>query len=262
MRRNFATISSALLAIAVAGCSGSSSAGHVAAHRAAAHVTITSSIKDGAALSAPTTWEAMVGGVPDSDHVTAVTFLIDGKKSWTSEFAPYSFNMDGYPFWPWLMGTGAHVLTAQATTAGGLTASASAHVVITGKPRSLPASLVGSYHRTVSTADLTRTLHRQGIHIQAGSFTMQIRDGLFIWESAGVGANEVAVSAGPHQVQFKTSANWLAPRPDAGGFCEAPEAPARYSWSLSGSRLTLRPASPDDCANRDAVLTGTWVKGG
>ncbi len=49
--------------------------------------------------------------------------------------------------------------------------------------------------------------------------------------------------------------------PAQGSFC-GPEipAPARYAYTVSGSSLTLEPADPDSCADRDTVLTGSWAK--
>ena len=49
--------------------------------------------------------------------------------------------------------------------------------------------------------------------------------------------------------------------PAQDSFC-GPEipAPARYAFTVDGSSLTLEPAEPDPCADRDTVLTGSWAK--
>lgn len=46
---------------------------------------------------------------------------------------------------------------------------------------------------------------------------------------------------------------------DAGTFC-GPEVPIEgsYRFELEGDTLTLEPSPPDDCADRDAIVTGDW----
>jgi hypothetical protein len=48
--------------------------------------------------------------------------------------------------------------------------------------------------------------------------------------------------------------------PSKASFC-GPEAPqnASYTWKLHGDTLTLSPVE-DRCADRNAMLTGSWVR--
>ena len=52
---------------------------------------------------------------------------------------------------------------------------------------------------------------------------------------------------------------WRQPNPQSPNlFCE-PETPSDYTWSLSGSTLTIR-NKQQACADRDIVFVGRWVK--
>ena len=51
---------------------------------------------------------------------------------------------------------------------------------------------------------------------------------------------------------------WRQPNPAAPNlFCE-PETASDYTWSLSGSSLTIA-SNQQACADRDTVLVGTWT---
>ena len=52
---------------------------------------------------------------------------------------------------------------------------------------------------------------------------------------------------------------WRQPKPESPNlFCE-PEKPSDYTWSLTGTSLTIA-NEQRVCADRDIVLVGTWTR--
>jgi hypothetical protein len=247
---NTAAIATAAAAImicfSVAGCS---SAAQPAAKPAA---TVTSSIADGAKLSAPVEWQASVKPAK-GQIVQSVDFSVDGKTEWTEHNAPYFFNDDKDLFYPWLLGGGTHVLGLKVTLASGSTVVSTAHVTTTA--RVVPADLLGTWTHTVLPSDLSGPKD-------------QTPDG--IW-SIKIGANGLISMAdfnGQPQVEAFTATsstltmagtvNWLVPDDNQGGFCE-PEGLAAYTWTRTGGELTLT-SSTDKCTPRHEVFHGTWTR--
>jgi len=87
--------------------------------------TVTSSIANGAVLSAPVTWEAKPSGA-----TTKVQFYIDGALKWTESYAPYVFNGDGNKLDPATLANGAHRLEVRATDPGGYFVNVVADVTV------------------------------------------------------------------------------------------------------------------------------------
>jgi hypothetical protein len=234
------------IAFALAGCS---SAAQPAAKTKA---TVTSSIANGAKLSAPLEWQATVKPAK-GQSVQSVAFSVDGKTEWTEHNAPYFFNDDDDLFYPWLLGGGKHVLGILVTLASGSTVASTIHV--TTSARAVPADLLGTWTHTVLPSDLSGP-------------TDQTPDG--IW-SIKIGANGLISMAdfnGQPQVEAFTATsstltmagtvNWLVPADNQGGFCE-PEGLAAYSWQRTGGELTLT-SSTDKCTTRHEVFHGTWTR--
>jgi hypothetical protein len=125
-----------------------------------------------------------------------------------------------------------------------------------------PPSLVGTYERTVTKADIKRTA-----------------------EIRHEGPRQAPPSPGPaHLVITKTTVTFIDPaaqppfsieqdvtatpgghlaingyvHPDKGSFC-GPEVPqnASYNWTRAGNVLRVK-AVTDRCADRDSILTGIW----
>jgi hypothetical protein len=146
-----------------------------------------------------------------------------------------------------------------ANDAGGATTKATKAANGSGSATS---SLVGSYGRRLTRADIERTdrLRKEGPN----------------QEKPGPGPQELTFSEGtlklisPHpQVTIlqdfsATSDGALRigayQRPDKGSFC-GPDVPqtASYTWSLDGDVLTLK-AKEDECADRDSILSGSWKR--
>ena len=241
------------VAFAVSGCS--PSAVTPSATAAGPVATVTSSITDGQALSAPLTWTATVKPAK-GQSVSKVVFSVDGKAEWTEMNAPYFFNDDNYYLYPWLLGSGAHTLGLTVTMNSG--SKVSKKISVTATAPAVPAALVGSWSRTVAASDFIAP-----DNTPTGVWKIDVEsNGLIkMGDPTGNGQYE-AFTATATGIDLAGTVNWLAPADEQGGFCD-PERPNDYTWQVSGSSLTL--ASPDDstvCDDRYAVFHGTWTKTG
>jgi hypothetical protein len=134
----------------------------------------------------------------------------------------------------------------------------------------LPAELAGRWSRRMTDADLQRTerYRKEAAGQQApppGRQQLVIAEGspqasLAISDAQGdaeglppIAMDAVATASG--ELRLPTYVD-----PTKGAFC-GPEIPtqAHYRWSVAGGRLTLKPIR-EGCADRDAILTGTWSR--
>lgn len=107
----------------VLGCIGSAG---LAATRANAAFTVSSSIANGATLSGSLAWTASAGGAT----VSKVEFLIDGTTKWTENYAPYWFNGDNNLLDTTQLSNGTHTLGVKAYATDGRTASTQVTVTV------------------------------------------------------------------------------------------------------------------------------------
>jgi hypothetical protein len=226
-------------------------------HPPAKALSVSSSLKSGAVLTAALPWTADVAG----GGVQSVDFLIDGKLVWTEKNAPYFFNDDGELLMPWLLGAGAHDLAVRATGTDGQAAQAVARVTTRG-PSALPRGIVGTFTRTVTQADVDRTASNPGREAQTvplGKWVMHLQPGLLRFVDALGGGGGEAVGVTSSNLRMFGSPNWILPPVERGGFCHA-EPPVSFAWKHTGRLLQI--SGGGNCADRDAVFVGMWHEQG
>jgi hypothetical protein len=220
---------------------------------------VLSSITDGAVLADPVRWTAQPLGVTARDTVDRVEFSVDGRVLWIEHTAPYFFNDDYNHLFPWLLGAGRHHLALRLITTGGRTASTTAQVTVVATRQ--PTALHGTYTRTVSTADLSRTQRFRNEPanqvLPAGKWRVHISDGVFYFDDpSGGGGSEAFIALPNRSLTMQGPVNWLEPASRQGSFCGV-EPTGTYRWSLHGNELTLT-ARSDRCADRNSMFNGTW----
>ncbi len=230
------------------------------------HISVSSSIPDGAKLRGALPWTAK----PESEayFVQKVDFLIDGKRRWTEENAPYVFNDDKQLLATWLLGPGPHTLAVRAKPSwwviGGKTAQSTAHVTVSDPP-TVPDALVGTFERRVTQSDISRTASEPGRDPSAlaptGVWTLHVgRNGLIsVDDPVGGGTNEAITATASGKLKMWGPANWFSPPDRRGGFCE-PELAGSLHWRSSSGNVTVSGTS--GCADRDAVFVGQWMRRG
>lgn len=266
-RARLVTAAACTLALTAA-CGGGSSGGAQPSRSStpAASASVTSSIATGSVLEQPVQWTAAVSSV--HGVVAHVDFVIDGTVRWREQQEPYQFNDDGRVFAPWPLGAGSHQLAVRVVDPNGRPIG-SAVAAVTVKPSAHSGPPVGTYRRTVTTADQTRSQpYRDAEHGASGEVTptgpwsLQVQaDGVVVLDQVPHPAQfdplfEPFTGSG-HRFTLYGPAQWLQPHPDRdNNFCD-PEAASTYSWSLSGTALTITQLQKA-CADRDTVVVGTW----
>lgn len=236
----------------VVGCVGS---------KAQSHISVSSSIPDGAKLRGALRWTAKPE--PDAD-VAKVDFLIDGNRRWTEEYAPYVFNDDKQLLATWLLGPGQHTLAVRAETIDGKSARSAARVTVSDPP-TVPDALVDTFERRVTQNDISRTASEPGRDPSAtaptGVWTLHVgRNGLISFDDPeGGGGNEAITASASGKLKTWGPANWLSPPDRRGGFCE-PEPVGSLNWRSVGGNVTVTGTS--GCADRDAIFVGQWMRRG
>ncbi len=243
------------VSLVVAGCGGMTKPADKSDVPVKKSLAVGSSIANGATLKAPVKWLATLSANP-KDPVSQVNFLIDGKDSWTEFNEPYYFNDDGNSLYPWLLGAGTHTLDITATTASGKTSTTRSTITVPVVP-TVPAALVGTYERSVSTADLKRASKTQSA--PTGKWTLHVKlTGLILFDDPmGSGGTEV-LTVQRDRLTLEGPANWLVPENRRGGFCET-EPATDYQWTADGAKLTL---TGDDrsCPDRWGIFQGIWKR--
>lgn len=125
----------------------------------------------------------------------------------------------------------------------------------------------GTYERRVTAADVKRTATKRdehGPHQETpgtGRYRLVIAQGpkQDVVKAIGPDGFPIAMDAKSEPDQVLAMPSYV--NPAEGAFC-GPEVPAsgRYRFSADGGTLTLEPSRPDQCADRDTVLTGSWTK--
>jgi hypothetical protein len=263
--------------VALAACEGSGGGGSTgtltteppSSSAAPAAPTVTMTIADHAKLTGAVPWQVKVTTTSDDDAVVEVDFIIDGKQQWREQAPPYFFDDDHQVLPPWLLGKGLHELTAHVVMVSGATADVTASVNVR-TDVSKNKLVAGKYHRTVTTADQQRVMSYRtpnrgafGEVTPTGRWTLWIKPNGEIFGRDPLG-NESIPFVTPFTLSGSTArlygaAIWRQPDPSTPSkFCE-PEGASDYTWSLSGSSLTIR-NKQNVCADRDIVFVGTWTR--
>jgi hypothetical protein len=254
-----------------------------AAHAKKPAFTVRSTIDGKTVLPHRIRWIARPG-IP-SARVAEVDFLIDGKAAWIEHNAPYVFSDDengshlGYLVTSWLK-PGRHRFAVRVATNDGATVTHSVTARVVAAP-DVPAALAGTWHRTltdVSGAPGDGTPDNPtGSIIAPGTYTMvidrrmvQVRwPGVFHRpqsDSTGAGwildsdftlAGSTLTALGP--VIFEPNHE----QAETGWWCWQDGPAGGYTWSVSGSTLTLAPqGGKDACGVRSFVWAGQWTRVG
>jgi hypothetical protein len=254
-----------LLVTVLAGCGGGSSGASSAPPTPPA---VSMTIADRATLTKALPWQVTANAL-GNDLVSEVDFVVDGKKLWVEQSPPYFFDDDHQLLTPWLLGAGAHVLTAHVVTVNGATADATAHVTVRAN-LAANAAIAGTYARIVTAADQRRVASYRipskgafGDELPTGKWTIVIKpNGEILTYDPGLNHSNPGVE--PFTLSGSTmrlygSAVWAQDNPgDASKFCE-PEAASDYRVSTSGSSLMIANVEKA-CADRDILFVGTWTK--
>ena len=252
-----------LLVLALSACGGAGAGGQEEPNKGQSHISVSSSIPDGAKLRGALRWTAK----PESDAdslIAKVDFLIDGKREWTEEITPFFFNDDKQLLATWLLEPGPHTLAVRAETNDGKTAQSAAQVTVSDPP-TVPDALVGTFERRVTQDDIRRTASGPGRDPSAlaptGVWTFHVgRKGLIsVDDPLGGGTNEAITATASGKLKMWGPASWLSPPDRRGGFCE-PEPVGSLHWRSVGGNETVTGTS--GCADRDAVFVGQWMRRG
>ena len=258
-----------------------------AASTSGTQFTVTSTLDGKQVLPHRIHWIAM----PSLPAVNAVVFLIDGKLRWDDNATPYYYGGDSdihrnYLVTSWLS-PGWHNFTVKAAIGGhSATDTVRARVV---SPPKVPRALAGTWQRKISnssgaprpgthgnpTAMLTPpgrhkiTFDRRWIRdvfpcdTKPCRFNINTGGGAEFISDWTPGASKFAVR-GPVTIRFPhTLGCVMIPGADrlGGCWCYEDGPHATYSWSVSGTTLTLKPVGGHDaCGVRGFIWTGKWKR--
>jgi hypothetical protein len=215
-------------------------------------------------------WQASPSLPPT--QVKKVEFSIDGGSvRWTEHKAPYSFSDDGaYLVTSWLK-PGAHRFTVKAVATDGRVAidTVTAKTVA---PPAVPAELRGTWQRTPFSKVLVpgwptgtyklvfdsrwiKLIHPGPFDPVKSAPTGQGYINYFDWNPTG---------ANRFHAQGAVTLKAQGPKDRVGGWLCEPSGPAsNYTWSVSGTTLTLTPVGgADACRLRGQVWAGDWSRVG
>jgi hypothetical protein len=226
---------------------------------------ITSSIPEGAELTAPLRWQAHLKGLTPAD-VSEVRFLIDGKVKHVEREEPYEFAGANNLLLPGTLGPGSHTFAVDAALAGGgrLTAASTAKVSPRAEP--IPAAAVGRWTRTVDKADVARTdgfrNPEYGEALPVGRWTVKVgADGVARYTDPFQRSDSLTVG----QVRFAPGGRLIVGNeiPNAGGeggFCPDTVGTGAYRWLVSGDKLAVEAVDDRECADRNSFWNGTFTR--
>jgi hypothetical protein len=227
---------------------------------------VRSSIRDGAELAQPVSWQACVTGIPASD-VAVVRFLIDGKLGYLARTAPYVFAGRGNLLLPGTLGPGSHVFAVDVTLTDGHHLTTAAAAVVSATAPGVPRQVLGLWSRTVTAAEVARTQNFRDpvdpIPLSAGTWQVSIgADGVARYTDP-TPAHDLTVG----QVRFEPGGRLVVgnqipgfPHASQGGFCGDTVGDGIYQWSLHDNALTIQVVSDHQCANRNSFWNGTFTR--
>jgi hypothetical protein len=126
--------------------------------------------------------------------------------------------------------------------------------------RSATSNLLGSYARTLTSADIERTdqLREEGAgqgKPEPGPLQLKLTDGTLEMTDPKAQVTILQDFSAASDGAFRIGAYQ---RPEEGSFCGPDiQQTASYTWKLTGDVLTLK-AKQDECADRDSILSGNW----
>ena len=143
---------------------------------------------------------------------------------------------------------------------GGSSGTTAAAPAAGSTPAAFPAELRGTWTRELTQADLDRTASNRESASEApplGSLTLILNDGIMqVTDETGFTISEELIADAEGSFLLR---RYLG---GEGAFCEN-SGPADYTWSRDGDAVTIVSAEGADlCADRDAVVAGTWTKSG
>lgn len=207
-------------------------------------------------------WEA-TPSVAEAD-VSEVLFLIDGNPAWVEHNAPYFYGDDGNYLVTSFLSQGEHSFTVRVLGVGGQSAESNVNATVAAAP-SPPDALTGmSWSRTMTPADKKKATSSEPPPTGLWGLTIDPVGWMLSDPEGGGLLFDVAYQNG-HRVQLRASIERPPyPSPTGGGFCEEPDAPFAWSYSVDegGKTLTLHPIGQDPCGDRVAILEGTWANEG
>jgi hypothetical protein len=218
-----------------------------------------------------------------ASQIKAVDFLIDGRVAWIEHHPPYVYSDNdgshrGYLVTSWLS-PGKHRFAVRAVATDGRSATDTVLARVLPPPE-VPAALAGTWQRTIDTSAApkagsagnptstltppgryTITFDRRWIHDVFPCDTTPCRFN----QNTGGGGEFVSdwtpspstfVVRGPVTFRVAHDSDRLA-----GWWCWMDGPSATYTWSVSGSTLTLAPVrARDACRIRGFTWTGQWTR--
>jgi len=251
----------ALLAVlALAACSTAGAAApNGPATASTAKLTVTSTLDGHTALPHRIHWQAFPSG--PSFAVSEVDYLIDGKQVWVEHIAPYFYGDDGNYLVTSFLTPGKHVFTVRAIDVGGHVATDTVTATVPQAP-SPPAALAGTWKALqpggggVGYASLVIS----SVGWYEGQFPVTRSNGNLedvAYPSPGLVEIRTGMATGHDMVAGAPSDN------DLNGWCNnAPGAPARYRWTVTGTHLRLTFAGGHPCPGFTGFLAASWTRAG
>ncbi len=164
-------------------------------------------------------------------------------------------NDDGNFLVPSVLTHGEHVLSIAVVTASG-DQTTTEDIMVSTSRASVPAELMGktfSYDHHDSAPCSSCDWPSGAWRIEFGE------DGVIrIDDPAGGNATEGFEASTDGLIQLFGPTSWIVPEAARGGFCEA-EGVTTMQWQLTPGGLTLSGDTPDPCASRATMFTGTWT---
>jgi hypothetical protein len=251
-------------------------AGAAMAAAPAKRFKVTSTLDGKSVLPHHLRWQAYVTLPPA--QVKKVEFLIDGKVRWVETIPAYIYSSDqegnypGYLVTSWLT-PGLHRFAVRVHASGQRTATD------TVKARVLPAAevpvaLAGTWQRTLADP-VPPTAGATGDETNpAGTYTITfdkrwIQDHYPGTYDASKNSCDGCITDDDYVPSASTFQVWgsvtIAPEStweaEGGWWCNAGGPGATYTWTVSGSTLTLTPVGGTDrCSQRGTTWTGQWTR--
>jgi hypothetical protein len=263
-RARLVLVLGATAALPVLGC-GSGSETATNTHATSAGPRITSSIRDGAELARPVSWQAKIASAPASD-VVSVRFLIDGKLRHVEHEAPYVFGGSGNRLLPGTLNPGSHSFVVDAQLAGGHRLTAASTAIVAKDAPAVPPEVLGRWTRTVTARDVQRTASfrkaEYGDPLPVGTWRLRIGSDGVARYIAPTPIHDVTVG----QVRFDPGGGLVVgneipnfPHASEGGFCP-PVGDGTFRWSVHRGQLVVHVVSDQECADRNSFWNGTFTR--
>jgi hypothetical protein len=243
--------------LVAAGCS--SGGGHAPVAQSSAPSFSVSSTLDGVTnLPHRIQWIA-TPGIPVAD-VAEVDFRIDGVLAWVEYKSPFVYGDDGNWLITSFLMPGEHTFAVQVKSLGGRSGTRTVSAT-TSAPPVPPAPLGGTWARSVTAADITKST--SGMPPPAGDWRLMIVAAG--WKLLDPQANTGLFDVGylPSGLEMRPTIEYPPlPNTNNGGFCGNTDPIFDWTYALGrgGRTLTLHPEGQDPCGDRAAILDGTWTR--